>query len=179
MGTKEALSKVCSHGNHDRREDLCEEHPYGDAGQIVAFVLFLIVWSMDSFIFHFSTVLCNDGPLFIRFVLAALSFLLAGYFSLTVHRIIFHEHRDPPRVINTGAFSMVRHPLYLAALLFYIGFLFTTLSFVSLLLFLGIFIFYDVIATFEEKKLEEKFGEEYILYKEKTPKWIPRLQRSK
>ena len=179
MGNKKALSKIFSHGNRAHREDLCDEHPYGDAGQIVAFLLFLIVWISDSFIFHFSTMLSNDIPVFIRWVLAALSFLPAGYIAFTVHRIIFHEHRDPPCVINTGAFSIVRHPLYLAALLLYIGLLFTTLSIVSFVLFLGIFIFYDVIATFEEKKLEEKFGDEYIRYKEKTPKWLPRFKRSK
>ncbi|MBW1803713.1 MAG: isoprenylcysteine carboxylmethyltransferase family protein [Deltaproteobacteria bacterium] len=179
MGTKEGLSKVFSHGDHDRREDLCEEHPYGDAGQIVAFVLFLVVWSLDSFLFHFSTMLSDHIPLVIRLVLAALGFVLAGYIAFTVHRILFDEHRDPPSVINTGAFSMVRHPLYLSVLLLYIGFLFTTLSIASVLLFLGIFIFYDVIAIFEEKKLEEKFGEKYIRYKEKTPRWIPGFKRSK
>ena len=176
MGTK---AKAFSHGNHDHREDVCEEHPYGDTGQIVAFVLFLILWIMDSFIFRFSTMLSDYIPLFVRWVLAALSFLLAGWIALTVHRIIFDEYRDPPQVINTGAFSIVRHPLYLSVLLVYIGFLFTTLSIVSFILFLGIFIFYDAIATFEEKKLEERFSEKYIRYKQKTPKWVPHLKRSK
>lgn len=92
---------------------------------------------------------------------------------MSSHKAIFDEVRDTPRVISTGLFSYLRHPLYLAALLFYVGFLFTTLSIISLVLFVVVFIFYDYIAAFEEKQLEKKFGQEYIDYKKKTPKWLP------
>ena len=176
MADKDTSSPIHSHGNHDHRKDLCEEHPYGHAGQITSIVLFLIVWSLDSFIFKISTMPANHIPLAIRLVLAGLCFLIAVYFVFTSHKIIFEEVRDPPRVIDTGVFSLVRHPLYFSALLVYVGFFFTTLSLFSLLLFICIILFYDYIARFEEKKLQEEFGEAYTSYKKKTTKWFPRIR---
>lgn len=176
MADKDNSSPIHSHGNHDHRKDLGEEHVYGHVGQITGIVLFLIVWSLDSFIFKISTILANHIPLAIRLVLAGLCFLIAVYLLFTSHKIIFEEHRDPPRVIDTGLFSLVRHPMYLSALLVYVGFFFTTLSLFSLLLFICIFLFYDHIARFEEIKLQEAFGEAYASYKKQTPKWFPRLK---
>jgi len=69
--------------------------------------------------------------------------------------------------------------MYLAALLFYIGLIFMTLSLVSLAFWGKIFIFYNYIATYEERQLEKRFGQEYIDYRKKVPKWIPRLRLSK
>jgi len=161
---------------HHNREDLAPEHPYGDAGQIVAFIIFLMVWTLDSFIFKFSTMLASYISLYVRFFLAALCFGYALYVAKASHGIIFKEMRDPPQVIQTGVFARVRHPLYLAALLFYLGFFLMTLSLISLAFFAGIFLFYNYIATFEEKQLEQKFGQEYTDYKEKTPKWLPSLK---
>ncbi len=176
MADKNTSSPTHSHGNHELRKDLCEEHPYGHIGQITGIVLFLIVWSLDSFIFKVSTMPTNHIPLAVRLVLAGLCFLIAVYFVWKSHKIIFEEHRDPPRVIDTGLFSRVRHPLYLSALLIYVGFFFTTLSLFSLLFFICIFLFYDYIARFEEEKLQEKFGEAYASYKKKTTKWFPRIR---
>jgi protein-S-isoprenylcysteine O-methyltransferase Ste14 len=133
-----------------------------------------MIWILDSFVFRFSTFLADDLPLYIRLIVAALFFVVAGFLARSGLVVVFKEVRDPPRVINTGVFSHLRHPIYLAAILLYLGFFFTTVSLTSLA-FLGVIIvFYDYIATFEEKQLEQKFGREYLNYKEKTPKWFPR-----
>ncbi len=124
MAEKKTLLQKPSHWNHDHRKDLCEEHPYGDAGQIIAIILFLIIWALDSFIFKVSTAYANFIPLTIRLVLAALCFLVAFYIAWKSHQVIFEEFRDPPRVIDTGLFSIVRHPLDLSVLLIYLGLFF-------------------------------------------------------
>ncbi len=170
MTDKNTSSPMHSHRIQDNRKDLCQEHPYGDVGQIVALILFLIIWALDSFIFKISTMPANHIPLAIRLVLAFLCFGIAVYLVFTSHKLIFEEYRDPPRVIDTGVFSLVRHPLYFSALLVYVGFFFTTLSLFSLLLFICIFLFYDYIARFEEKKLQEALGEAYVSYMKKTPR---------
>jgi protein-S-isoprenylcysteine O-methyltransferase Ste14 len=36
-------------------------------------------------------------------------------------------------------------------------------------------VLYYRLARIEEKEVEEKFGEEYSLYKQKTPMFIPRI----
>ena len=162
--------------DHINREDLVGEHPYSDSGQIIALVIFLMIWTLDSFVFRFSTFLADYLPLYIRLIVAALFFVVAGLLARSGLVVVFEEVRDPPRVINTGVFSHLRHPIYLAAILLYLGFFFTTLSLISLA-FLGVtFIFYDYLATFEEKQLQQRFGREYLNYKEKTPKWFPPLR---
>jgi len=45
----------------------------------------------------------------------------------------------------------------------------------SLLLLVGIFVFHNDIASYEEKCLEARFDEKYGTYKEKAGKWIPRI----
>jgi len=45
----------------------------------------------------------------------------------------------------------------------------------SLVLWVAIFIFYNYIASYEEKLLEANFGENYNTYREKTGQWMPRM----
>jgi protein-S-isoprenylcysteine O-methyltransferase Ste14 len=162
--------------HHDKREDLAGEHPYGDIGQIIGLVLFLVLWIIDSLVLRFSTILAGYIPLYVRLILAGLTFGLAGYLAWSAHEILFREVRDPPQVVSTGVFSCVRHPLYLAALLLYVGFFFTTLSLISLLCLAGLSLFYNFIAAFEERELEKKFGQEYLDYEKNVPKWFPLLK---
>lgn len=176
MNIKGDSRRIFGTRGHNNREDLAGEHPYGDSGQIIALMIFLMIWIFDSFVFRFSTFLANYIPLSARLVFAAVFFVIAGFLARSGLRDVFKETRNPPRVVDTGVFSCVRHPIYLAAVFLYGGFIFTTLSLVSLAFFVVIFIFYDYLATFEEKQLERKFGREYLTYKEKTPKWFPRLK---
>jgi len=61
--------------------------------------------------------------------------------------------------------------------LLYLGLSIITLSLASLGLLVIIVIFYDLIASYEEKLLTEYFDKEYEKYKEDVPKWVP-LTRS-
>ncbi|MDH5468312.1 MAG: isoprenylcysteine carboxylmethyltransferase family protein [Candidatus Aminicenantes bacterium] len=151
------------------------EHPYGDLGQIIILLVFLAIWILDSFVFRFSTFLSPHVPLYLRLILVGLILVLAAYLVRSGHRVVSDEVLSSPRLITDGAFSRVRHPLYLAALLFYLFLIVMTLSLISLLLFMGIFIFYNGIAAYEEKFLEKKFGQDYSDYRKKVSRWIPRL----
>ena len=154
------------------------EHPFGDAGQFILLGLFLVVWIGDSFFLKKSTFLSESVPLLIRLVFLGLSLITAIYLSRSGHVVVRHGQR-PENTVTTGAFHYVRHPLYLASLLTYLGLTVSTLSLFSFVLLVGIFIFYNFIAGYEEKLLEEKFGEEYIEYKKRTGKWIPRMIKSR
>jgi protein-S-isoprenylcysteine O-methyltransferase Ste14 len=152
------------------------EHPYGDLGQIICLIVFLIVWVLDSFLFKYSIFLSAYISVYIRAAAAALALILSVYMIRSGHRAVSHDASDsPPQLITDGAFGRMRHPIYLAALLFYIILIVITLSLISLFLFIGIIIFYGIITRFEEKFLEKQFGQEYLDYKKKVPKWIPRI----
>lgn len=162
------------HHHHADREDLVGEHPFGDAGQIIFLIGFLILWVLDSFVFRFSTFLAEAVPLIIRLVLAGLILAVGFYLGKKSMRIVFTEKRDSPQVIKKELYSYLRHPMYLAMILFYVALILATLSLLSLALGIFIFLFYNYIAAFEEKLLEKKLGQDYVEYKNKVPRWFPR-----
>jgi len=150
------------------------EHPFGDAGQIIALALFLILWIADSFFMKISIDLAVYIPLFVRLPIALLFLAGSIYLLIQSHNVLEGEDR-PRKVISTGVFKYIRHPLYMSSILFYLALIISTASIISLFLWIVIFIFYDYIAGYEEKVMEMKFGEEYRIYKQKTGKWLPKL----
>jgi len=150
------------------------EHLFGHAGQLISLVVFLLVWIGDSFFLRQSTFLSDYAPLYIRLIILGLALVAAVYLFKSGHVVVSHDKR-PDSVVATGAFRYVRHPLYLAIIMVYLGLAVSTLSLFSLAILVGIFIFYNFIAGYEEKLLEARFGAEYIEYKKKTGKWIPRF----
>jgi protein-S-isoprenylcysteine O-methyltransferase Ste14 len=141
-----------------KMKDKNGEHPFGDAGQLILLALFLIVWIVDSFFLRTSTFLSDHVSLYIRLVFLGLALATAAYLSMSGHDKVCREQR--------GA-------LYTACLLFYLGLAVSTASIFSLAFFLVIFVFYNYIASYEERLLDEKFGEEYRKYKKRTSKWVP------
>jgi protein-S-isoprenylcysteine O-methyltransferase Ste14 len=136
----------------------------------------MVVWVGDSFFLKVSTFAAAWLPLSIRLPVTALAMILAVYLAKAGHVVADHEHR-PPGVVSTGAFRHVRHPLYLASLLFYFGLAFSTVCLFCFGLLAVISVFYDHIARYEEKRLEDAYGEDYLHYKSHTGKWIPKLKR--
>ncbi len=90
------------------------------------------------------------------------------------HRVV-EGGESPDHVVQTGAFRYVRHPLYLASILFYLGLLLMTASLASALLWIVAVVFYNYISTYEEKLLLRRFGNEYERYMARTGKWLPRV----
>jgi protein-S-isoprenylcysteine O-methyltransferase Ste14 len=106
------------------------EHPFGDAGQLILLALFLILWILDSFFLRTSTNLSDYIPLYIRLVFLGLALATAAYFSMSGHDAVCRKQRGT-KVVSSGAFRYVRHPLYSACLLFYLGLTVSTASIFS------------------------------------------------
>lgn len=151
------------------------EHPWGDTGQLILFFCFMILWVGDSFFLRISTFASVYVPLSVRWLVTAFVMILAVYLGKAGHEVASHEHR-PAGLVSTGAFRYVRHPLYLASLLFYFGLAVSTVCLFCFGLLVAIFVFYDYIASYEEKLLEGTYGEDYLVYKKNTGKWIPKLE---
>jgi protein-S-isoprenylcysteine O-methyltransferase Ste14 len=82
---------------------------------------------------------------------------------------------EPPRMVKNGLYAWVRHPLYLAGIVFI--WLTPVMTGNLLALNVGITIYLIVGALYEERKLVKEFGEEYRQYRERTPMLIPGLRR--
>ena len=154
------------------RNDGDAELPHAHLLQVAYLTLFSIVWFLDSFIFNFSTFLTNFIPLVLRVVIA-LSVLALGFGMTSLgHWLLFNKKL--PGLVTIGIFAQVRHPMYLGYILAYLGCIVGTMSLLSIIPWLLIIHLYVKMANYEEQELEQRFGKEYLEYKRRVPKWIPR-----
>jgi protein-S-isoprenylcysteine O-methyltransferase Ste14 len=103
-------------------------------------------------------------------VLFALIFF-TGYLSFIV---TYLKHSVGKKVIKSGPYRLVRHPLYAADLITIpavIAIWFNDLNFVIAWIVACAFLSQAV--KFEERFMEERFGEDYRAYKKKVPSIIP------
>jgi len=154
------------------RNDADSELPQAHLLQVIYLILFSTVWSLDSFIFSFSAFLAAFIPLAIRLIIA-ISVLALGFTMTSLgHWLLFNKKL--PGLVTIGIFAHVRHPMYLGYILAYLACIVGTMSLLSIIPWLLITHLYAKMANYEEQKLEQKFGKEYIEYTKKVPKWIPR-----
>ncbi|MBN1798910.1 MAG: isoprenylcysteine carboxylmethyltransferase family protein [Spirochaetales bacterium] len=173
MSLQHGKSKNWYADDNKERNDLTKEHPFGDSGQLMLAVIFLLIWLADSFILRWTVFLQSSLPLYASLSVGVLIAAAACYLVAKAHQIVFKEVRRPPAVIEKSVFKMVRHPMYLGMLLFFLAFVAATLSLAALGFWLIMFFFYNYIAAYEEKMLEKKFGERYLAYKHRVARWMP------
>jgi protein-S-isoprenylcysteine O-methyltransferase Ste14 len=161
--------KMKRHEGHER------EIPNAHLYHAILPVIFFIIWFLDSNIFHISTFLNDIIPFLIRLILFIVVFFIAITFITLSHRVLFKSHQPPNSLITNGILGYVRNPMYLGILLIYVAFVFLSISLISIALLIIVFLVYNWMVNFEESILENLFGEDYLKYKKKVSKWIPRL----
>lgn len=172
-------SKLTNRHARRHRDDLPGEHAFGDAGQLILFIIFLAVWITDSFFFKYSTFLNDYIPPAVQITLGLIILLLAGYLAWTGLRIVFSEVREEPCVIRKSVFGIVRHPIYISEILLYLGLLLFSTSLAAVVVWIVTIVFLHCISRYEEKVLLERFGEDYRQYMKDVPMYFPRLRRKK
>jgi protein-S-isoprenylcysteine O-methyltransferase Ste14 len=160
------------------RQGLGSEHPLCDRIQLLMLILFFAVWGIDSFgffMFGYSTVVF-DALAFPVFFAGTLVFLCLSFYLVSKsHKAVLEQVQDPPRLVDSGVYAWVRHPMYLGILLFCLAFLLISFSLVSLVIWVAFFVFYDRMATYEERSLTEILGEQYTSYQKRVSKWLPKV----
>ncbi|MHA1651122.1 MAG: methyltransferase family protein [Candidatus Helarchaeota archaeon] len=133
-----------------------------------------IIIFLDSFL-QITTPILSFIPMVVRIILCGIVLFFALTFVIRSHNALFGgEEHEPNYVITTGIFDQVRHPMYVGILLTYFAFIVLSVSLIALGVWIGIVIIYDRMASYEEKVLEELFGDDYREYKKRTSKWLPR-----
>jgi protein-S-isoprenylcysteine O-methyltransferase Ste14 len=160
------------------RHGLGSEHPFCDRIQLLMLMLFFVLWGIDSFsffIFGYSTVIFQALTFPLLFAGTMLFLGLSFYLVSKSHKAVLEQVHDPPQLVDSGVYAWVRHPMYLGTLFFCLAFIFISVSLVSIAIWIAFFIFFDRMATYEEKSLVGILGEAYIAYQRRVSKWLPRV----
>ncbi len=164
---------------HAGRPDLVGEHPLGDTLQVIFILVFLGTWITDSFIWHYSTFLSRHVPFYLRLVASLTAAMAAMWFTRQGLKTVFGTVGEHPRVFREGVFAVVRHPIYLGAILFVLSLVLLTFSVASGGLLLGMTGFYVFLCRYEEKALLAFFGDDYMEYRKEVPMLFPFVRSMK
>jgi protein-S-isoprenylcysteine O-methyltransferase Ste14 len=159
---------------HEERPDLTGEHPFGDLGQLILLILFLGVLGADIFFIELNELEYLNIPKWIYIPIGSIILILGFILARKSMGIIFGTKRGKPEVVHDKIYNKVRHPMYLGALLFYLGVSVLMYSLSLFFMFVIIFLFYNFIAKHEEKLLIDQFGDSYVDYMKKVRRWIPK-----
>jgi protein-S-isoprenylcysteine O-methyltransferase Ste14 len=136
--------------------------------------MFLIIWSLDSFVFDIFKEYTLFASMALRLGLFLFTLLIALYLIKTSHGAVISA-KDSKSLVTTGPYAYVRHPMYLGPLLIYLSLIFLTMSLISFIQLIVIFFFYNILVTDEEKDLERILGQEYVNYRKRVARWIPKI----
>jgi len=154
---------------------LKREMPHSHLLHALLPISFIIIQILDSSIFQISIWLNQFVPFFLRIILCIITLVLAIILVYLAHKALFHENGPSDTLITRGILNRVRNPMYSGISLIYVAFILLSISIISIILFIIIFFIYNKMVNYEENILEDLFGNEYVEYKEKVPKWIPRI----
>ncbi len=149
-----------------------------------AFVLLYVIAALelDKFL-KFSMLL----PLSVNIIIS-IPILIIGLFMISWSMITFFRVKGtpvpfnpPPKLVSNGPYSYMRNPMLtgLFITLFGCGIYFNSISLAFI--FTPFFIICNLIEIkyIEESELEKRLGKDYLEYKKKVPRFIPRFKTNK
>lgn len=117
----------------------------------------------------------RGNPHFGPFHVLSNLFIVAGFWLLaSAWKILYHAQRSHG-LATTGAYARVRHPQYDGFVLIMFGFLLQWPTLVTLAMFPALVFMYAYLARHEEADMRAQFGEAYLRYAARTPRFIPGL----
>ena len=159
---------------HEHNRGAGKEHPKTHLILISSVIMFFTICVLDTFILNISTQLAFIIPFIVRVILFAIGLVIALVFQRLSHQAAFSDE-NVKSLKKMGIFAHVRNPIYLIMPLYFIAFVLLTMSLISIVPIIISFIMYTPMVKYEEEDLENIFGQEYLEYKEKVPRWLPRL----
>jgi len=117
------------------------------------------------------------GLLILRTAIGTPIVLLSFYFESQSCAVLRKPQCHPQEVrklVTSGVYSKMRHPVYLGRMLLNLGFLIIMPILPMLVVAIMFVIVWYLMALHEEMHLMQKFGKKYKKYKEKVPMFIPK-----
>ncbi len=118
-------------------------------------------------------------PFSIQQIFSWLLLLISIYYVYTAVSLYF-RHAAPgrnfensTRLVTTGLYHYVRHPMYGSLLILGWGMFLKSLTWQSIVLILVITIALYLTCKIEEREMLKRFGEEYREYMRRTKMWVP------
>jgi len=113
----------------------------------------------------------HSGPLHI----ISSILIVSGFILLSASWNVLFKAHQVHELATSGPYKKIRHPQYVAFVLIMLGFLFQWPTLPTLIMFPILIIVYIRLARREEKLAGMVFGELYIRYAAKTPRFFPHL----
>jgi protein-S-isoprenylcysteine O-methyltransferase Ste14 len=153
---------------------LGSEYPLWDRMQIILIGSFIVVMLFDDI----STV-SFGYPSILERVSAYPILLFPAVFLIGFGVYLIKESHDAvlgktgkPEFVESGVYSLVRHPMYLGGLMILLGFLFLKFSLIAFAIWIVFLVLCDWMASYEEKDLLRVLGRTYADYQSRVPKWL-------
>lgn len=153
---------------------LGSEHPLWDRIQIVLIGSFIVVMLLDNvstLSFGYPSILERISAYPILLPPAVFLIACGIYLIKASHAAVF-VRTGKPKFVDSGVYSLVRHPMYLGTLMILLGFLFLKFSLIAFAIWIVFFVLCDWMASYEEKDLLRILGKEYVNYQSRVPKWL-------
>jgi len=138
-------------------------------------ITFMVIWILDTSIFRISTILDNYIPFILRLILFIVILIIAYSFIYISHKTLFKSHEPPTTLICEGVLGRTRNPMYFGILLIYVACICLSISLISIVAFIPIFLVYNKMVIYEEKILIGLFGKQFLDYKKNVPRWFPKI----
>jgi protein-S-isoprenylcysteine O-methyltransferase Ste14 len=114
----------------------------------------------------------NPSQLF--FVLVAFILIFVGFILMSIGWYRIYNAKDT--LITDGIYSHLRHPQYLGLLMITFGLLIWWPTILTLLMWPILCSMYYLLAKKEEKEMINKFGKEYIEYRQRVNMFLPSIK---
>ena len=142
----------------------------------------IILYSLFGILFIGQVVFCFisyngagwDFVLYIGWAVFTFSMVL-GWLS----RIAFETKGRAPKgesfvhtsiVVDSGIYAVVRHPMYLSGMLFFISLVFISQQWLSLIFSIPVTVYFYISTWSEERSSIDKFGDAYMEYMQRVPR---------
>jgi len=96
-------------------------------------ILFFAVWGIDNVsFFMFGHSICFHALAFPVFFAGTMVFLCTSFYLISKsHKAVLQQAEASPKLVDSGVYALVRHPMYLGTLLFCLSFLLIAVSLLS------------------------------------------------